>query len=500
MLASCAGFWSPDSKSFAYFGDSKLKRIDLDGSGGPSEPAVLCDASNAEGGTWNRDGLILFSTSAAIMQVADTGGVPSVVLRNNPGGGLATLGNPWFLPDGRHFLYEAFAPQFELAPKTIMAASLDAPQGKVLFDADAQPVFANGRIFYVKDEILLARRFDPRTLTATGEPTRVVDGIASSTGLSPFSVSDTGPLVYVAGAHTPPNEVVWFDRKGNRLESVTEVRLPTLQFSSPRLSPDRRILAIENRDQGRTDIWLYDMERKQGAPFTLDPSGPAAPVWSPDGRSIAFASKRKGHFDIYRRAADGSGEEQMLYANGDDKYPVNWSPDGRFLLFERLRSKSGRSTVWILPLTGESGSGQPFALGQSAGNEEQPEFSPDGRWISFTGDETGPRQVYLVPFRDGAVGTGGKRQISTTAGSRARWRKDGRELYYQESRRLMAVRVEPNGKVLQFSEPQELFSGVSILGYDTSADGQRFLLALRSRELGTLPLTVVLNWMATMRK
>jgi len=498
MLDGCAGFWSPDSKSFAYFAENKLKRIDVDRPGGPSEPAILCDATKAAGGTWNRDGVLLFSTFAALNRVADTGGVVSEVLKTDPGRAEGAVLNPWFLPDGRHFLYESAAEPFPLAPKTMMVASLDAPQGKILFDTDSQPVFANGRILYVKDEMLLARRFDARAVTTTGEPIRVVDRIAVSSGLSPFSVSDSGPLVYIAGADTPPNEVVWLDRKGNRIESVTEVRLSTLQFSSPQLSPDRKMLAIENRDQGRTGIWLYDMDRKRRAPFTLDALGPVAPVWSPDGRSIAFASNRKGHFDIYRRAADGSGEEQLLYADGDEKYPASWSPDGRLLLFERHAPKTGRITVWILPLTG--GSGQPFALEQSVNNETQPEFSPDGKWITFTAGETGRPQVYVVPSHDGGIGTGGKRQISTIAGSRARWRKDGKELYYQNGRSLLAVSVEHNGKMLQFGEPQELFSGVSVLGYDVSDDGQRFLVALRNRQSGTLPLMVVLNWTATMKK
>jgi Tol biopolymer transport system component len=257
-------------------------------------------------------------------------------------------------------------------------------------------------------------------------------------------------------------------------------------------------LAYASIDQKLSDIWIFDLSRGVPARVTFDPGGPIGPVWSPDGRSVAYASIRNGHFDLCRKAIDG-GAEELLYSDADDKYPTSWSSDGQFLLFTRLSYMKPES-VWVLPLAGNRGPSQSFPVPQSAAGEKDGEFSPDGRWISYDSTESGSLEVYLVPFEGGAISLGGKRQITRSGGSALRWRKDGKEVFYRKGRTLMAAPVTSNEHGLQFGDEHQIIGSLSILGYDVSADGQRFLLALRARQISTEPLIVLQNWRAVLNK
>ena len=502
LFGTGAVMWSPDSKSIAFLGDSKLRRLDLDRPGGPAEAVTLCALPRGtnEGSSWSRDGVIVFSAADGILyRVADSGGTPVAVTRLDENRLERYHVNPWFLPDGRHFLYEAVAPPFPMPRKTIRLGSLDSPESQVLFDSDSQAEYVNGHILYVKNEMLQALPFDARSLTITGEPVRVMDRIASGSTLSSFATSENGPLVYSADADVPTDELVWFDRAGNRLPVFAETR--GIAQYSPQFSPDRKRIAFTAWEQGRYDIWLFDVERAKPSPFTLDPAKPISPVWAPDGRSMAFASLRKGHYDIYRKAADGSGADELLYADGDNKYPTSWSPDGRFLLFDRYNDRKPGTSIWSLPVPAErDGKTEPFPVAQSSDSERSGNFSADGEWVVYTSSESGRREIWIAPFRAGAGSSGGKRQVSTAGGELPRWRGDGREIIYRSQRTLNGVAVTPLGKSLQIGAAQQIFGGLTIYGYDVSPDGQRFLLVLRSPKAGGLPLTVVQNWLTLLKR
>jgi Tol biopolymer transport system component len=497
MLSPSTPFWSPNGKSIGFVVDGKLKRLDLDRPGGPGEPVTLCAAE--QGGAWSRDGTILFSTGELLYRVPDNGGSPKQVTRLDERRREIAHRYPSFLPDGNHFLYEAISAPFSWSRKTIRVGSLDSSDSRILFDSDAQAVFARGHIFFLRDHMLMAQAFNVRSLAVSGEAFRMADRISSVWGLSPFSLTDSGPLVYAAASDTPRDELVWFDRGGNRLTTVTDALTPNFPVYHPQLSPDRGTLALATIGGKFTDIWLYDLSGSRRTRVTFEPGGPMAPVWSPDGRSIAFASMRNGHFDIYRKAIDGTSVEDLLYSDSDDKFPTSWSPDGKFLLFDRIGYKKPNS-VWILPISVDRASSKPLALAESASAEERAEFSPDGRWISWDSQESGQREVYLVPFGAKGVSRDGRRQVSASGGDGARWRRDGREIFYRQGRSLVAVTVNNGPHGIQFGEERPLFRSLSILGYDVSADGQRFLLCLRTRQVTSLPLTVVQNWETVLRK
>lgn len=268
------------------------------------------------------------------------------------------------------------------------------------------------------------------------------------------------------------------------------------------LSPDRRTIAFANRELSNIDIWLQDVAQGLRTRFTFDPANEIAPVWSADSRNIAFSSSRKGHFDLYRRAADGSEPEELLYADAHDKYPTSWSPDGKFLLYDILEDKQPRSTIWVLPLTAEQPNAplKPFPFLTASFAQRRAQFSPDGRWVAYESEESGRSEIYLVPFRVEGADPACKRQISTTGGELPRWRKDGGEIFYRSGRKLMAVRLNVKGATVQVGEARQVIGPLSIMGYDVTSDGQRVLVMTRNRRLASQPLTVVQNWSATLKK
>jgi len=500
--ASYPPFWSPDSRSVAFFAGDKLKKIDLSGSPGPGEAVTVCTAPGIERGTWSRNGIILFATPrAGLSQVPDSGGSPSPATRLDEANQEEEHLNPWFLPDGRHFLFEAVGPVGPAHNATIRIGSLDSQQTKALFTADSHAIYSQGFLLYVRDESLMAQPFDPRRLSITGGAVQIADGILPFAGDAPFSASENGTLAYLGGGDAPPFELVWFNRSGDRLSTLARVSAQTFPSYPLQFSPDRSSIALASREQKNADIWLYDAKRGSRTRFTFDPAIENSPVWSPDGRSVAFSSNRNGHADIYRKATDQSGAEELLYADADQKYPTSWSPDGQFLAFDRFSTKKPSPTIWILPLKAgqPGGAPKPFPLAQGSVGEEDGHFSPDGRWIAYLSRESSRREIYVAPFPS-EPGASAKRQISTNGGFAPRWRADGREIFYVEYRRLVAVAVEANGRALKIGEAEQIMGPLSILSYDVASDGQRFLLRLRNPQVASQPMTVVQNWTTALKQ
>jgi hypothetical protein len=495
-------FWSPDSKFIGFFGGGKLKKVDV--SGGP--PITLCDAPLGRGGTWNQEGVILFApyVSGPLHRVSAAGGVSSPVTALDRARGENTHRWPWFLPDGRHFLYSADTVGGSHAASAIRIASIDSPAGdsKVVVEALSNAVYAQGHLLFLREDTLVALPFDLKRLVAIGEAVPVAESVLS-TGQQRrgvFSVSGNGLLAYLSGGRQSTTRLAWFDRSGKQVATLGD---PGVLNYVMHFSPDRKSVAVSIMDPatGSWDIWLYEVARGLRTRFTFDQASELEAVWSPDGKSIIFDSNRKGTADLYRKASSGDGAEELLYADKLDKSPKSWSPDGKFLLYTANGGPKTGYDNWVLPLTGER---KPFPFAQTAFNERNGQFSPDGLWIAYSSDESQRNEIYVALFNGSAGAPVGKRQISTSGGSYPRWRRDGKEIFYiAPDRRLMAAEVSVKGSTLEVGAVHPLFgpvSGTASFQYDVSADGQRILAVVAPDEQGAEPLTLVQNWMAGLKK
>jgi dipeptidyl aminopeptidase/acylaminoacyl peptidase len=420
------------------------------------------------------------------------------VTKIDTGAGEAAHAFPVFLPDGKHFLYLAVGTGG--APSGVFAASLDSTDRARLMPEGSNIAYANGSLLFVRDSTLMAQSFDADRRALVGDAVAVAEQlqvpfISSSTRglrLGPFSVSETGVLVFQAGSGVT-GQLTWFDRSGKQLGIVGD----RADYSDLFLSPDGMRATASFRGPGSqtTDSWVIDLSRGLRTRFTFDPSDEFEGVWSSDGKTIAFNSSRKGRLDLYQKSASGGGAEELLFADNQDKYAQSYSPDGRFLLYIAVSATTGQD-VWALPLTGER---KPIPIAQTPFTEGVgASFSPDGRWIAYTSNESGRSEVYVVPFQ----GPGGKAQVSTKGGSLARWRRDGRELFYWFDGKMHAATVSVRGSTFEVGEVRPLFdvrSAGQRYFYDVTGDGPRFLINVAEAQSVT-PLTLVVNWPALIRR
>ncbi len=483
-------FWSPDSRFLGFFADGRLKKIDA--SGGPAQ--TLCDASEGRGGSWGSGGVIVFASATAggLSRVPATGGVPSPVTELDSARQENSHRWPWFLPDGKHFLFFSRSAVAEQSGSYV--ASLDGGKPKLVVNTSFNAVYAApGYLVHVRERSLVAQPFDATSLELGSEVFPIAETVQADGSFTHaiFTVSSNGTLVFQAGGAGPDSQMRWFTREGKEAGNAAE---PTISFS-PKLSPDARRLVTEVTDptSGNVDLWLYELARGVRTRFTFDAFADIGPLWSPDGAQIAFSSNRKGYFGMYLKPADGSGQEtELLAMPGVSIRASSWSQDGKYIAYWQLdRKNKTRQDIWILPLSGER---KPFPFVQSAFDEVGPAFSPDGKWISYNSNESGSEQVYAAPF----PGPGGRWQVSSAGGSTAAWRKDGRELYFLSTDdKLMAAEVRAEGASLAVGQVRSLFSvRPKRLGriYDVTADGRRFVVNTSLQENNALPLTLVANW------
>jgi len=495
-------FWSPDSRWIGFFADSKLKKIDV--MGGPAQ--TVCAAPGLPGGgTWNRDGVILFSSTGAegIRRVPAAGGESKPVISLDKSRQETSIRFPYFLPDGRHFLFLARSGQAE--HQAIYAAALDSPERKRVLSADLSVAYAEapsgpGYLLFLREGTLMAQPFDASKLETVGDQIPVAEqvGAARAPGRANFSVSRNGVLVYDSSGSAGNMRPTWFDRTGRQLEAVAEPAF----YTAPALSPDEKRLAIDRYDYqaGSFDLWLWDLARGAGSRFTFDPAYDRYPVWSPDGSRILFASNRAGAYNLYLKISSGAGADELLLKTDQTKYPEDWSPDGRLIAFAQEDPKT-KFDLWVLPLAGDR---KPASYLRTEFNEQFAKFSPDGRWVAYTSDESTRYEVYVQPYPV----TGAKWLISKDGGYQARWRRDGKELFYISSAgSMMAVEVKLPGKGesgFQAGVPKPLFqaprTGSAFPYYSVTADGQRFLMNAPMGETESAPATVVLNWQAGLRR
>jgi eukaryotic-like serine/threonine-protein kinase len=488
-------FWSPDSRFIAFFSAGKLKKVDV--SGGPIQ--TLADVQTNRGGTWSKDGVILFAPtfSGELFRVSASGGEVTPVTKLDAS--LHQNGHFWphFLPDGRHFLYLGRSSKKET--NGIYVGSLDSGESKLLVQSDAGAKYAPpGYLLFLKERVLMAQPFDADKLRLSGEPSLVAEQVAYNpqNGRSFFCISDNGILVYRVDVLSN-SRLTWFDRTGKQLGSVGT----SDNVLSPSLSPDEKRVAMIRADQSSgSDIWLLDVVRQSSSRFTFDPATDSNPVWSPDGTRIVFSSNRLGPFDLFWKLSNGSGNEEPLLKSNNAKFVNDWSSDGRFILYQETAASSG-SDLWALPLFGDQ---KPIPLMQSNFNESEGRFSPNGHWFAYLSNESGLPQVYVQNFPP----TGGKWMISINGGLQPRWRQDGKELfYYGIDGKLMAVEVKANGNNFEAGSPSPLFEvrvlpGPPISGgsYAVSHNGQRFLMNIRVEASFPSPAVVVQNWTASLKK
>ncbi len=493
-------FWAPDGHALGFFAGGKLKRIDLSG----GAPQILADVSVPRGGTWSANGVIVFAPSRndSLMGVPSTGGTAAPVTR--PAAGMEGHNHqywPQFLPDGR-FLFMMATGQ----PETfgIYVASLDGGEPIRMMSAETRAAYAPpGYLLHVSQNVLVAQAFDASRGTLANEPSPVAQAVGTENDHNAFSVSANGVLAHRASA-VSRRQLAWFDRTGKMLGAIGAP--DEYPITSPDLAPDGRRVAV-GRAPGNPDVWLIEVGRGVASRFTFDAAIDAAPLWSPDGSQIVFRTLRKDVYDLFEKPVSGTADEQPLLVTSQAKTPLDWSRDGRFLLYSTQDPKTG-TDLWALPMTGER---RPFAVLQGRFDEIEGQFSPDGRWLAYASNESGRDEIYVRTFPE----AGGTWQVSVAGGLHPRWRRDGLELFYvAPDTRLMAVpiRVAPDTHALDAGAPVALFPTRLATGqfivttgfqaraqYAVAADG-RFLMNISADEGVTSPITIVQNWMVGLKK
>ena len=492
--AYCTPAFSPDGQWLTFFDTrvSELKKIAIQG--GP--PITLVKAGGLLGSAWASQDSIIYSDAdlSGLSMIPSRGGTPALITHLDAAKGETDHRWPAVLPGGRAFIFVAGNGKGPDEAQ-IVAQSLDTGQQRVLVQGGTFPQYLQaGYLAYVRDGKLMVVPFDARRLQVTGQTIPVSEDVQESGfGASQFSVSSQGSLAYV-----PPSrahrKLAWVTRNG------TEELLPTpaQNFGVVRLSPDGRRIAMELGDQ----IWLYDLLRDTLTRFTVEGDSSGAPVWSPDGKRLAFLSETEGRLDVFWQPADGSAGRERLtgpasprlswaITTGSGILPSSWSPDGQFLAYSDEKTLT-HADIWVLRLTDR----KPLPFLQTPFSERAPAFSPDGRWLAYSSDESGRYEVYVRSYPD----AGAKYVVSTEGGTEPLWNPKGRELFYRNGNKVMAVDIQTK---LAFSaaKPRLLFEGqyASIgapLGrnrsFDVSPDGQRFLMTKPSSE--STQINLVLNW------
>jgi serine/threonine protein kinase/Tol biopolymer transport system component len=479
-------FWSPDSRSLAFFADGKLKTVDLEG----GSAQTVCDVALGRGGAWSAGSVILFSPnpSAPLFQVNASGGTP-VPLTKLDVEKHTSHRFPFFLPDGKHFLYVAINHDAsKSANDAVYYASLDGTENKLLFHSQSNAIYADGFLLFARGDELLAQPFDPVKGSLGGEPHSVATGVMNdvSTWHMDASASNGGVLVFGTGGNADL-QLVWMDRATKQVTSIAD-KLGDVEAAAISPQGDRVALQVNS---GENDIWSLDLARGVRTRLTFGPVANNTPVWSPDGKWIAYSSLRNSKWAILRKPSDGSGTEELLLSDDQQIIPTDWSHDGKYLIYMRA-APPVQYEVMALPLQGER---KPIVLVRVGGMGK---LSPDGRWLAYMSKESGNLEVYVVPFGGGQ----GKWQVSASGGLRPSWSGDGKELYYADPVfNVYAVPVKVVGDALQFGTPRGWVTGWStppVFFYDVAPGSKKILLDRVSQQVNQ-SITVVSNFTEGLR-
>jgi len=489
-------FWSPDGRQIAFHSERTLMRVDV--SGGP--PVTICTCDAGFRGTWNRDGVILSSTRPGrLFRVSASGGDPKP-LRPLAEGETYQLW-PEFLPDGKHYLYLSLSNRPD--QQGIYVASLDSNDRKFIVATKTNASYVQpGQLLFTRENVLMAQTFSLENLTLTGEPRPVADHIETpvqSPGALPiatFSASPSGVLVWRRNTQSSQSSLQWFDRSGKRLDVIGE----PADYSNPALSSDDTKLAVGIRDPQTKarDIWIFDLLRGTRTRLTFDPADDLDPIWSPDATRVAFTSDRTGQRNIYWKPADGSGSEELVLGGKEGQENVeDWSLDGKYLIYNFQPAGNG-ARLFVLPLAGDR---KPVPFQNTEFRTQQGQFSPNGRWVAYRSTESGRPEVYVQGFSLDPSQPRGKWQVSVAGGEIPRWRRDGKELYYEFNSSYFAVDVKSDGASFEAGIPRLLFDAPTIFSntggaqpYVVTHDGQRFLVLTPLEKSSSSPIEVMVNW------
>ncbi len=483
-------FWSPNAREVGFFADGRVRRLVLD-------TGLVHDLASAPvpaGGTWNADGVILYPVvpDSPIFRVTLNGDVPRPVTTLTAG--QSGHRQPHFLPDGQRFLFYAVG---EPGARGVYVGDLLTSTVHKLLQSDAPAVFVPpDRVLYVNHGTLFAQPVDPRAVALRGEPVRLAETIATEPGSSAvaLAVSARGPIVYRTGDAGGKRQFMWFDRSGREVS-----RIGTPEHYGPgyaSMSPDQRRIAVQRATDGNTDIWIVDLDRGTSVRFTHELEPDIAPVWSPSGDRIVYASQRDGVFQLFAKPLNGGPSVQLLNTP-HAKQATHWSHDGHVVLFREITvTPSFDANIGMLPMDGKTPASM---LLKSAFEERDAQLSPDGRWFAYQSDESGRLEVYVQRV----AGDGPRTRISTEGGGHARWRADGLEIFYLSlDGQLMSVPLKPSDSAngLGPGTPTPLFRarvgpvhGIALHHFIPSAKGDRFLLDTLIEEPAP-PLTILLNW------
>ena len=486
-------FWSPNSRAIGFFADGKLKRIDT--SGGFSN--ILCDAPKGEanGGTWNKDNVILFAQSQnrGLMRVSASGGTPEEVLSLDTAQNEFAQRHPCFLPDGKHFLYSSR--QGVAGGNGVMVASLEGDPPRRLLDVSSNAVFARpGFVLYWHDDALRARPFDADKLEFTGDSVVVAPGVRLEPdgGVAHFTVSAQGTLAYhTGGTATVKSQLVLYDRDGKVKGTAGDPG----NYYAPRLSHDGTRVAVDNSGvQNNGDIWIHDIERSMASRVSSDPADESDPIWSPNDDTIVFDSAKAGDRGLYIKALGSAVPAEQLIESGRDDESLDWSSDGKYIVFARDSLQGSCKDLWLLSvedksITAITNTPCPF-------DEFDARISPDGKWLAYSSDESGRSEIYIQAFPEPGI----RRQISLSGGTGPRWQADGKELVY----------VAPDGMIMSAGlgdDPTRETATITPLfkitrrfedhagDFDMTLDGKTFLVNEPLESPGTSALTLQLNWL-----
>jgi Tol biopolymer transport system component len=494
-------FWSPDSRFIAFFDEGKLQKVDI--GGGP--PLALCDiGQNPRRGSWSQDDVIIFSPTSldSIHRISASGGTPVPVTKLDTSKGETTHRWATFLPDGLHFLYMAgtHAAGNRSEANAVYVADLKTGQSKLLLHARSNVEYADGHLLYVRDNVLVAHPFDPKTLTLSANPVPVAEQVqyGSSFFYATFSVSRSGMLVYRPAGERADLSMEWVDFQGKK-EGIATGLPPKvlLGLGNPALSPDgnRLALSIADNQSGRNDIWTLDLARGVSTRLTFGAGDEAAPRWSPDGRQILYSQLDGSALNLYEKAADGSGDERILLKSEVHKLATDWSRDGKFVAANIIDAGSRRQDIGILAMDGLKF--QPFL--QSSFEESDPHFSPDGKWLTYWSDDSGAKALYVTPF----PGPGGKYQVTSDGDDNlgVEWGPDGKEIYYVGKDSFMrAVTATVHGAALEIGAPRRLFQTSQPAFWVLSHDGKRFLFGQQPESQQASPIALMTDWKARLKR
>jgi Tol biopolymer transport system component/predicted Ser/Thr protein kinase len=530
-------FWAPDNRTIAFFAGGKLRRIEADG----GRPQNICETPDMLGGSWNEQNTIIFASSQGLMRVLATGGQPAPLPKMQE-----KRTEPVFLPDGHHYLFLSSSDKPENA--AIFAGSIDSPDSNRVVAAQSNAIYVKqGYLFYHREGTLFAQAFNAKSLSVSGEPQRIADGLPyGKAGAAAFAASQTGILIYrndppqaggggaSNGNLLPQAPLLWVDRMGRKAEQVAD----SSPWAGLDLSPDGRRSAVHRHDPEGGDIWIFETGVTAPSKFTFDAAQDnSSPVWSPDGTSIAFASKRNGKSGLYLKRADNTRNEELLVELDTTATPMGWSPDGKLLVYS-TRDPRTEGDIWALPIADK----KPISILQTSADERNPQVSPDGKWIAYSSNESGRTEIYIKSFPEGPA----KIQVSVDGGLFPRWRRDGKELYFLNPismGNMMATEIRMSDSSVQRTVPEVLFQTQFINGahggpyhaYAVAANGQRFLInqfetpqalyasgavgrgrnatltfilpgviadrhSMNSSAIGSAPITVVLHWTALLQK